>query len=171
MNWINPSGPTTCTFGAKYTEYQWRQFDNTVPGYPNCPPTDGSDNNWNPTGFPPINANAWTKWTIVDPSTLTIPPAPPAAWSVKATGYNCYDASTYYYPATGSATKPHTWSYYKNVLGDWSVNPIPITHQEIWVETLMILREHLTIIISLSISRRWMISIQAIQIEMLLWIY
>jgi len=122
---IPSSGPTSCSFGAKNNEYGWLQYDNTVPGYPNCPGTWGSDNNWNPVGDPPVKANAWTKWTIVDPSTINIPPAPASAWSVKATGVNCYDASTYSYPADGSASKPHTWSYYKDVSGNWSNKPNP----------------------------------------------
>jgi hypothetical protein len=125
VTWIPSSGPTACSFGAKYNEYGWLQYDNTVPGYPNCPATWGSDNNWNPVGNPPAKANAWTKWTIVDPTTLNIPPAPAAAWSVKATKTNCYDASTYSYPAVGSASKPDTWSYYKDVSGNWSNKPNP----------------------------------------------
>ncbi len=128
VTWIDPSGPTPCLFGSKYSEYAWQQFDKTVtvPAHPNCPAVWGSDSNWNDSGDPPVKANAWTKWSIVDPSTLSIPPAPPAALSVKTTGINCYDASTYSYPGVdGSVSKVHTWSYYKDASGDWSAKPDP----------------------------------------------
>ena len=110
------------SFGAKWDEYYWLQFDNTVPGYPNCPGTYDSDNNWNPVGNPPLQASAWTKWTIVDPAD---PKIPASGQYVKITGINCYDASAYTYPADGSANKPHTWSYYRDVSGKWSTKPDP----------------------------------------------
>jgi len=109
-------------FSAKWDEYAWLQFDNSVPGYPNCPANYGSDNNWNPVGDPPVQANAWTKWSIVDPSD---PKIPASGQYVKITGINCYDASTYFYPADGSASRPHTWSYYKDVSRNWSAKPDP----------------------------------------------
>ncbi len=34
----------------------------------------------------------------------------------------CYDISDYYYPATGSASKPHTWGYFKVSGGNWPNN-------------------------------------------------
>ena len=110
------------SFSAKWDEYYWLQFDNTFPGYPSCPGTYDSDNNWNPVGDPPLQANAWTKWTIVDPAD---PKIPASGQYVKITGINCYDASAYTYPADGSANKPHTWSYYRDVSGKWSTKPDP----------------------------------------------
>lgn len=56
-----------------------------------CPSEYGSDN------FPP-NSTQYTKWTYVG---------------------NCYDWSTYYYPADGSNNKPDTWSYFKVSSGIW----------------------------------------------------
>ena len=58
-----------------------------------CPANSGSDN------YPP-NADQWTKWTIVNPA-------------------QCYDWSTYYYPADGGNNTPHIWSYFKMVGGNW----------------------------------------------------
>lgn len=109
-------------FGSKYDEYSWNTLDNTIPGYPTCPANYGLDNNWNPVGDPPTQANAWTKWTLVNSSD---PKIPASGQYLKITGINCYDASTYSYPADGSASKPHTWSYYKEVSGNWSVKPDP----------------------------------------------
>ena len=103
--------PYTPKWGSKWDEFAWLQFDGNT--YPVCPDTWGSDYNWNSTGDPPGNDNAWTKWTKVDPSDSRLSGSHP----VKVTGTNCYDASTYSYPADGSANKPHTWSYYKDVSG------------------------------------------------------
>lgn len=117
---IDAVDPASRKFGSKGSEFAWLQFDGIT--YPNCPATWGSDNNWNPSGDPPALANAFTKWTMVDPSD---PKIPAAGWPVKVTGLNCYDASTYAYPADGSASNPHTWSYYKDVSGNWSAKPNP----------------------------------------------
>jgi len=116
---INGSAGTAGFFGAKWDEFGWLQFDGIA--YPICPDAWGSDNNWNPVGDPPVQGNAWTKYTKVDPNDPRLLPSNP----VKVTQINCYDASTYSYPADGSAAKPHTWSYYKDVSGNWSVKPIP----------------------------------------------
>jgi len=116
---IPASGPTPCVFGVKWEEFGWLQFDGIT--YPICPDTWGSDNNWNPVVDPLVKANAWTKWTKVDPNDPRLLPSNP----VKVTQINCYDASTYAYPADGSVNKPHTWSYYKDVSGNWSTKPVP----------------------------------------------
>jgi hypothetical protein len=107
-------------FGAKYDSYEWLDLDGKV--YPTCPMNYGSDNNWNPVGDPPVKANAYTKYTLVDP---TDPKIPANGTYVKVTGINCYDNSTFAYPADGSVNKPHTWSYYKDVSGNWSTKPVP----------------------------------------------
>jgi hypothetical protein len=120
-----------------------------VTGYPNCPATYGSDNNWNAVGDPPAQANAWTKWTLVDPSDPTIPAS---GQYVKTTGINCYDASAYTYPADGSANKPHTWSYYKDESGKCLPNQPPTTHQEMEGEHPITIPERLTIITSSSVN-------------------
>ncbi len=111
--------PYTPKWGSKWDEFGWLQFDGLT--YPVCPDTWGSDYNWNSTGDPPGNDNAWTKWTKVDPADPRLSGTHP----VKVTGLNCYDASTYSYPADGSANKPHTWSYYRDLSGNWSTKPNP----------------------------------------------
>lgn len=58
-----------------------------------CPEQYGSD-------YFPDNANQWTKWIKVYPA-------------------QCYDYSSYYYPADGGATKPHIWSYFKMSGATW----------------------------------------------------
>jgi hypothetical protein len=100
------SGPTKIAgipggFGNWYTEYAWLQFSAT-----SCPATSGVDN------FP-VNATQTTKYTRVDDLNDS---------HLNGTMINCYDYSSYSYPADGSANKPHMWSYYKISSGKWPIN-------------------------------------------------
>lgn len=72
-------------FGPLFTEFSWLEFNNTT-----CPLTSGTAQN--PSKNP--GQHYWSEWTLVNPA-------------------QCYDWSTYYYPATGSVPQPHIWSYFK----------------------------------------------------------
>jgi len=100
------TGPTKIAgsaggFGNWYTEYAWLQFSAT-----SCPATSGVDN------FP-VNATQTTMYTRVDDLNDS---------HLNGTMMNCYDYSSYSYPADGSANKPHMWSYYKISSGKWPIN-------------------------------------------------
>jgi len=103
-------GPTKIAGYDYWTvQWTWLQFNNST----SCPSTSGSDNLTDPN----LN-NQYTKWYLVDPND----PALSSTHNVKVTQKNCYDWSTYYYPADGSPNKPHTWSYFKISGGIWPVN-------------------------------------------------
>jgi len=103
-------GPTKIAGYDYWTvQWTWLPFNNST----SCPSTSGSDNLTDPDPN-----NQYTKWYLVDPND----PALSSTHTVKVTQKNCYDWSTYYYPADGSTNKPHTWSYFKISGGTWQVN-------------------------------------------------
>jgi len=94
-----PIAAIPCSYGAKFQEPAWGGGGTT-----SCPANAGGAYN---SGKDPALGDSWTDWI----------------WD----GINCYDASSYTYPSTGSTDYPHTWSYFKIVGGKWpiSVQPDP----------------------------------------------
>jgi hypothetical protein len=86
---------TPCSYGAVFQEWAWGGGGTT-----SCPPNAGGAYN---LGKNPALGDSWTDWIYVD---------------------NCYDGSSYTYPADGSNNYPHTWSYFRISGGIWPINNI-----------------------------------------------
>jgi hypothetical protein len=93
-------------FGSVWQENAWLTYG----GFTDCPDTWGADVNWDAVNKKAISdgSTGYTKWSAVNKSS------------------NCYDVSDYKYPADGTGTKPHTWSYIKvDKSGNWPPAPNP----------------------------------------------
>jgi len=121
---INNPGKWACTgpfiitgtvggLGSFFREYTWGQFGGT-----SCPAATGSEQNPSET----LAQDRWTQWFLADPNDASLPNP-----FVKATKINCYDYSTYAYPADGSPNKHHVWSYFRSAAGIWpdNIQPAP----------------------------------------------
>jgi hypothetical protein len=92
------SGPVfiagvTGGFGPWYQQFAWLEFNNST----TCPAIGQTGNYPVPA---PNNVNQYTDYVLVNPA-------------------QCYDWSTYDYPANGGNNKPHIWSYFKMAGNDW----------------------------------------------------
>ena len=95
-------------FGDWFREYSWLDSPGTI-----CPAVAGTAQN--PAENP--GQDSYTQWFLADPNDTSLP-----SQFVKSLKMNCYDNSSFAYPADGSTNKPHTWSYFRIYGGIWPVN-------------------------------------------------